>query len=330
MPQVCFVPIWYPVDEYATSRLRAKYIVELFGGDRYWDTRIGYHPEADIAVVVQLCSDRTLESIRENRAQLVIYDICDRYFATDSVFQTDEGMLDARSRCLELVERADALIAPTRHLRDEIARRFPGKLCYHVPEVVDYGGSPQPVTAVGSRRLLWFGHTTRGNFESARWIIDYLQSRHSYHPILVTSSRAISKRYPAYAKHCIAWSIDSLRHEMNMAELCVISHAVEEPSKSPNRFVTATMHGVPTLVSTSPSSLDILEAAGYGRFAINGPRDIDRAIEMLSAPDRRTAYVEDLQQEIQRRHAPDIVRREYAEVLQRTLLHSESGEEKTY
>ena len=31
--KICFTPIWYPLDNYATSRLRAKHVVELFGGE---------------------------------------------------------------------------------------------------------------------------------------------------------------------------------------------------------------------------------------------------------------------------------------------------------
>lgn len=326
VPEICFVPIWYPIDDYATSRLRGKYVVELFAGDRFWDVKAGYHPGADIAVIVQLCSDRNYRMISYNRDQLVIYDICDRYFATDNTFRTDEGLLSARGRCLEMIERADMLIAPTRQLRDEIARRFPGKPCFHVPELVDYGASPHPVSEVGSRRLLWFGHTTRGNFESAQWIIDHLRSHYGYQPVLVTSERAITKRYPAYAEYCVPWSPDAIRQELARAELCVVSHAEEEPSKSPNRFVTATIHGVPTLVSGSPSCIEILDAAGYGAFAIDTPLDVRRAIEMLSNRAQRTAYVSDLQKEMWRRHAPEVVRHEYMEIMQKLLLVPDSDD----
>lgn len=328
MPTVCFAPIWYPVDDYATSRLRAKYVVDLLAGDDLWDVGLDYRADADIAVIVQLCSNSNFEKISNNRDQLVVYDVCDRFFATDRTFQTDEGVLYTRSRCLETIERADALIAPTPQLRDEISRLFPAKPCFNIPEAVDYGASPQPVTKAGSRRLVWFGHTTRGNFESSQWIIDHLMARHGYRPVLVTTPNTLVRRYPAYAEFCVPWSPGNVRQELAAAELCLVSHAPQEPGKSPNRFVTATMQGVPTLVSGSPSCLELLEAAGYGDFAVETPLDVDRVVHSLSDPAQRTAYVTALQKEMWRRHSPGAVADAYRELFRN--VWSGIGDDPTY
>ena len=315
MPKICFVPIWHPLEDYVTSRLRAKYVAELLAGQDGLDVALEYRADADIAVMVQLCSDRNYREICNNEKQQVVYDICDRYFETDNVFLTDEGPINAGERCLDLIRRANVLIAPTRQLKGELARRFPDKPCYYVPELVDYEASPQPASGMGSRRLLWFGHPTRGNFESVRWIIDYLKARYGYLPVLVTNPWTLAKEYPAYAQYCQPWSLETMRREFARAELCVVSHAADEPSKSANRFVTATMHGIPTLVSGSPSCIEILDAAGYGEFAIEAPRNIDRAIAMLSNPRQRAAYVSDLQKEMWQRHAPAVVRGEYLRLM---------------
>jgi len=328
VPKVCFAPIWYPVDDYATSRLRAKYVVDLLAGDDLWDVTIDYSADADIAVIVQLCSDANLESISANRDQLVVYDICDRFFATDSTFRTDEGFLDTRSRCLEVIARANALIVPTQQLKEEVSRLFPAKPCFHVPEAVDYGASPHPATQAGSRRLVWFGHTTRGNFESSQWIIDHLMKHHDYQPVLVTTPQTLARRYPAYADYCVAWSPESVRQELAKAELCIVSHAPEEPNKSPNRFVTATMYGVPTLVSSSPSCIELLEAAGYGRLAVETPLDASRAVALLSDPAQRSAYVSALQEEMLRRHGPTVVRNAYLALFER--LWSDLDDDSSY
>lgn len=307
------------MENFATSRLRARYVVDLLGNDPFWQVSSGYDAEADIAVIVQLCSDQTFRQISTNRDQFIVYDICDRFFETDNTFRTEEGLLRARSRCLETIDRANLLIAPTARLRDEILQRFPDKQCVHIPELVDYGGIPSPVTEPGARRLLWFGHTHRGNFESARWIIDYLSGHHGYEPVLVTSPRAMAENYPAYARYCVAWSPDSVREAMASSDLCIVSHSANEQSKSPNRFVAATIHGVPTLVSGSSSCGEILESAGYGEFDIEGFQDIDHGLAMLADPTRRAAYVADLQAEMWKRHAPTVVRDKYLQLLQLIL-----------
>ena len=322
LPKVCFAPIWYPVEHYATSRLRAKYVVDLFACDRVWDVDINYNSDADIAVVVQLCSDRNFELISANRSQIVVYDICDRFFATDNVFKTDEGVLHARSRCREMIRRADVLITPTRRLQEEVTRLFPDTPCFYVPELVDYGASPRAATEVGSKRLVWFGHTTRGNFDTARWIIDALRSSHGYSPVLVTTPGTMMRRYPAYRDYCVPWSVEAVGRELAAAELCVVAHAANEPAKSANRFITATMHGVPTLVSGSPSCLELLDATGHRDFAVESASDIDRLVEILSNADRRAAYVRDLQEEMWRRHAPDVVRQAYLELFEKIWTDS--------
>jgi len=319
VPRVSFAPIWYPVDQYATSRLRAKYVVELLADDPVWDVELNHDPTADIAVIVQLCSDQTLESIRQNRRQLVVYDICDRYFATNNVFKTDEGSLHARERCLEVIDRADVLITPTVRLQTELSGLFPNKPCFFVPEPIDYGASLRPATPFGTRRLVWFGHVTRGNFESARWIIDYLKTHYDYHPVLVTTPNTLAHRFPSYSAFCVPWSVESVQRELSMAELCVVSHAAEEPTKSPNRFVASMMHGVPTLVSGSPSCSEILGAAAHERFAVESPYALGRAVRELSDPEKRRSYVHDVQLEIWRRHSPEVVRRAYIELFERLL-----------
>lgn len=318
-PKVCFVPIWYPVDQYATSRLRAKSVVDLLKDEPCWDVELGYSADADVAVVVQLCSDRNLEALHGNRDQLVVYDICDAFFATDSIFRTDEGVLHARSRCLEIIDRADLLMVPTRQLKAELNSRFPAKPCVHLPELVDYGAVPSPASTTAFRRLVWFGHTTRGNFDSARWIIDHLTSIHGYRPVLVTTPNTLQRRYPAYADFCKAWSPDAIQSELAIAELCIVSHSPLEPFKSPNRFATAMTQGVPTLASGSPACYEILEAAGYPQFSVDTTLDVDRALEFLADSGRRSDYVADVQKEIWKRHGPDVVRRAYVELFERIL-----------
>ncbi|MCW5733917.1 MAG: hypothetical protein KIS73_07325 [Enhydrobacter sp.] len=310
--KVCFAPIWYPLDNYATSRLRAKHVAELFAGEQQRDVRIGYAADADIVVVVQLCSHSNLKSIQSNRRQFVVYDICDRFYETDNIFPTDEGPLHAQARCLEVIERADALIAPSQRLREELSKRFPQKPCIYVPELVDYGTVAHRLSPRASRRVLWFGHITRGNFESARWILDRLRMHEGYTPVVVTNPTTFADKYPAYASFCVPWSPKTLSRELADASLCVVTHAAEESSKSANRFVTATMHGVPTLVSPTPACLDILQAAGYANLAIRTADDLANALNWLSSGERRLAYVSDLQQEISHRHGPEVVRAAYA------------------
>lgn len=77
--------------------------------------------------------------------------------------------------------------------------------------------------------------------------------------------------------------------------------------------------GVPTLASGSPSCDEILFAAGYPQFSVSTTADLDCALEFMADPARRSRYVADVQREIWRRHAPEVVRDAYVELFDRIM-----------
>ncbi|MGC5198640.1 glycosyltransferase, partial [Aphanothece microscopica] len=62
-PKVAFVPFWEPMENFGSSRLRAKYPAEYVARTGRFDVVIGYAEDADIVVVVQMCSDQILERL---------------------------------------------------------------------------------------------------------------------------------------------------------------------------------------------------------------------------------------------------------------------------
>ncbi len=150
-------------------------------------------------------------------------------------------------------------------------------------------------------------------------MIDHLRSAHGYQPVLVTSPDTLRRRYPAYADFCRAWSIEAVKSELATAALCIVSHSAEEPFKSANRFATATVQGVPTLASGSPACDEILEAAGYPQFSVNDTLEMDKALDFIADPVRRSLYVADVQEEIWRRHSPEVVRDAYVDLFEGIL-----------
>lgn len=301
-PSVSFVPFWTPVEKFASSRLRALYPAEILRGEGWPNVSISYDAASDIVVVVQCCDNSIMEALRTNPRQFLIYDVCDRYFENPRLFKRPEGEVNSLQRFQELIERADLVTVPTRELKVEIATRYPGKPVVYVPETIDYDEEWHPVTPLSNEHVLWFGNPDRGNFESSRWLIERLRDRHGYTPLIV-SRAGYFKRHPELLPHVVEWSPEAMKEAFGRAGICVVSHAEEERTKSPNRLITAVMHGVPTLSSGSPSCAEVLREAHMGFAVITKPIELDRAVIKIKDITRRTPFVKKLQQSIMQRYS---------------------------
>jgi glycosyltransferase involved in cell wall biosynthesis len=283
-----------PPEKFASSRIRAFYPCQYLAEAKYDSASIGYDAEAEVAIVIQSCENDVWEKIRNNRRQFLIYDVCDRYFENRKTFKRPGGDIDSLDRYEELVERADLIIVPTRELKVEIASRNPSKAVVFVPECIDYAPDGRRLQPDEGRTVLWFGNPDRGNFESTRWMIEHLRDEHGYTPLLV-SRKSFFKKFPDLLPFVVDWSPEAMEEAFERSSLCVLAHAREEGTKSPNRFITAIMHGVPTLVCTSPSVEEILRQADMTFAITDTVRKLDRALDKLANPTKRKPFVEKLQ-----------------------------------
>lgn len=294
MPSVCFVPFWRPIDKFASSRLRAFYPAKHLQEAGYDNVSTDYNPAADIAVIIQSCDNSTFDAISSNRDQFIIYDVCDRYFEHAKIFKMEGGDVDSLSRYHELIARADLVTVSTIELKAEIASRNPGKPVIYVPDGIDYEPDEMDVTSPDLNTVLWFGNPDRGNFDSSVWLIERLQEKYNFKPLIV-SRKGFFKKYPHLQQFVVEWTPENIKKAFSKASLCVLSHAPEESTKSPNRFVTAIMHGVPTIVSGSPVCASILESENLHFANIKSEKHLDVAISKLSDLRKRRLFVSKLQ-----------------------------------
>jgi len=299
--KIAFVPFWEPVENFGSSRLRAKYPAEFLTRTGQFDIGVGYDANADIVVIIQACSHEVMQQLQSNRQQFVIYDVCDKYYENQRLFKHVEPPIDSLTRFHELSQRADLLLTPSRELKADIASRLPLKPVKFVPEPVDYGANPMPPSQPAKKHVLWFGNPDRGNFESAKWMLEHFHNRHGYKPLLV-SRKSFFKKYPEFLEYCVDWSMDAMADAFSKASICVVAHDQAEQAKSPNRFVAAMMHGVPTLVHHSPSCEAILAETGHQFAIVESERDVDRAMSKLLTTEFRELYVRRVQRHLDLRY----------------------------
>jgi glycosyltransferase involved in cell wall biosynthesis len=318
--EVSFLPFWKPAEQFGSSRLRALYPSELLNAkDAGVKARLAEAPgAAEISVVVQSAEDPTIGALNSEPSSFTIYDCCDRYFEEEKLFATPSGKVNSLSRFRELADRADALIAPTRELKAELSLRLPHKPCFHIPEPIDYGQSLLPPTQTREKVVVWFGNPHRGNFESSKWVLDLLVNEMGYRPRII-SKRSFFKKHPEYEPHCVEWDFDDFPNELREARICVVSHASDEPTKSPNRLVAAVARGVPTIVANSAACAEILEEAGCDYAVVSSPEDLARAVQILETPEGRAAYISQVQRVIESQFGVSAVRRAYLDLFLRKV-----------
>lgn len=293
--KVAFAPFWEPAEQFGSSRLRAHYPAQFLKDNTEFEVVSGYAEDADIVVVVQMCSDDLLEKLNANPQQFLIYDVCDKYYENPRVFKHLEPNVHSKHRFKQLCERADLIITPSREMKAEIASRVQDTPVKYVPEPADYGATtPIAVRPAEPKVVLWYGNPDRGNWENAQPIIERLRDEYGYTPLII-SRRSFFKKFPDFHPLCQEWSMEAMKAAFETASLCVVAYDQDEQAKSPNRYVAAMMHGVPTLVAGSPATREILDATGQQWALVSDAASVDKAMSALKAKGRREAYVSTVQ-----------------------------------
>ena len=324
-PSVCFVPFWTPEMNFASSRLRALYPSQSLARDGYGGAGLGYRADADVAIVVQSCDIDVWEQLAANPEQFVIYDVCDRYFENEREFARPSGTVNSLHRYHQLVDRADLIIVPTLELKAEVAARATSKPVVFVPEPLDYHPPARMLQPETNRCVLWFGNPDRGNFESVQWMIEALRDQYGYEPLIVSRPSFFSK-HPEIQPFVVPWSPEAMTQAFARSAVCVVAHSPSEQTKSPNRFITAIMHGVPTLVSNSPACEQILVENDMTFAIVNGPASLDKAMEKLADPLKRKPFVEKLQRALREAYGEEATAGRYRTLLERLTFRKRGKE----
>lgn len=311
--RVCFAPFWEPAENFGSSRLRAKYPAEFLAQNDRFEIRMGYDSVADVAIVVQMCTHDVMSKLNANQDQFVVYDVCDRYYEKPRLFKHVSPPIDSLARFHELCERADLILVPSRELKAQIAARFPNKPVRFLSEPVDYGATPRAPKVHEKKVLLWYGNPDRGNFDSAKPMIEHLRDKHGYEPLIV-SRTSFFKKYPELLPFCRDWSMEAMEEAFGVASLCVVAYDEAEQTKSPNRFVAAMMHGVPTLVKGSPACSEILAETGQTFAIVDTLERLDHALSNLVSKEFLELYVQRVQRHLNQTVGEKAISEAYSEL----------------
>jgi glycosyltransferase involved in cell wall biosynthesis len=306
---ICFVPFWKPSRSFASARLRCHYPAR-FLNDSDMAANLGYSENSDIVVVSQLATDETLAALHKNLHQIVIYDVCDRYYADDR----NVGGVHAQVRFHELASRASVIVTPTAELKRDITQLGLAKPVVYIPDGIDYLEQINPKPTAPAHSVVWFGNPGRGNFESSRWMLDYLKDQLGFKVTLISRKRSF-REDSTYYELCLDWKPNNFINELRKHSLCVISHSDEEQTKSANRLITAVANGIPSIVFNSPSCASVLRAAGKEFAIVSNETELAATARRLLDRFERVQYLDAVQRVISGMVGPETIRRHYADLI---------------
>lgn len=286
--KLCFNPFWYPVDNFATGRIRSSYPAKLVNQIEGVAAKLGYDPDADIVFVSQLADDSLLENISKNAKQYVVYDLCDKYYDDERVV----GGVNAKSRFYEIVKRANLIVTSTLQLKRDLYELKIDKPIVHIQDGIDFiefgkaidsNYSSSKINTIG-----WFGNPGRGNLDSAMWLLE--NALELGKNIKLITKRKSVKAYPKLYPHSVEWQYNSFISELKKCDVVLVTHANNEQNKSPNRMLTALTKGVPVIVSNSQSCAQIFKRVGLSWAIVETQKEFENAIELLSKPAIKAMY----------------------------------------
>lgn len=286
--KICFNPFWYPVDNFATGRIRSSYPAKLLNQVEGIAAKLGYDPDADIVFVSQLADDALLESISKNTAQYVVYDVCDKYYDDERIV----GGVNAKSRFYEIVDRANLIVTSTLQLKKDLYELKIDKPIIHIQDGIDFvefgKGIDPNYNSPKINTIGWFGNPGRGNLDSAAWLLE--NALELGKEIKLITRRKSVRSYTKLFPHAVEWQYNSFISELQKCDVVLVTHAKNEQNKSPNRMLTALTKGVPVIVSNSQSCAQILKHVGLSWAIVETQKEFENAIELLSKPEIKAMY----------------------------------------
>lgn len=277
---------------------------------------IGWGDDADIYVVVQLASDRTLSRLSEVKAQKrkIVYSVCDTH---SSGKERSLAGVNPVSRFRELCLLADCFCVPTPAMGEELASVTEGRPVYVIPDTQDYLGRTVHDAVAVNNKIAWFGNPGKGNFSSAEPYLLHLLSMGKELKLITRDTFFAADSL--FANSVIEWNFDTFILELRDCGVCFLSVDPSEQHKSENRLVTSVLNGVPGIVSAEYPSASLLREMGFEYAVVSDRKSLELAHTALSDVSNRQAYLSTMQEYFREAYSTEAIASQYLDMFNRLM-----------
>lgn len=284
MINISWIPFWHPIIDYASSRLRCWFHhnnINNFHKDNFTST-LDINPDLadrNILIITQKISDQNLQKVIDfkniRNDNIIIYDIVDNYYTDNKV--------------KKLFELCNYITVANETQRQLVSKHI-NKKVFVLPDCIDYEEQLDSNIVNYNKNLCWFGNNTGLN--NIRSFLMGLMS--SNYNINIIGRCNFYKKYIPGA-NCIEWEYSSFISKLKENSIALLTHDLNQQQKSNNKLLACIANGVPVISYQSKSYDEILKKFGLNYAVIYNRQDLVNALKLLSRPEIRKKYFEDIQ-----------------------------------
>ncbi len=308
-----WLPYWEPIYKYASSRLRCLFHhenINAFHGEKY-RSLIGIDPDlaainTNILIITQKLKEENLQKVlqfKENRNNIIIYDIVDNYY-------TDE-------KVKRLFNLSDYIIVANSIQKGLISKHV-DKTIYVIPDAIDYPEQLSTNIVNFNNKICWFGNNNGLNdiktflvyLDSLKYNINIIGQTNYYKRILNIGT-------------CKEWNYETFVSDLRQSSICLLTHDLNQQQKSNNKLLVSIANGVPVLSYQSKSYEEILRKFNLNYAVINSRQDLLNAILILSKKDQRKKYMSRIQPYILENFDSKIITNKLIETIEEIQIEKE-------
>ncbi|MEW9838591.1 hypothetical protein [Mesorhizobium marinum] len=249
---------------------------------------LGWCDHADVYVVVQLCSDRTLARLEQAKrnGSTIIYCVCDRHFADGGV---SVAGVQTEWRFRQLAEIAHAFIVPTTGMAEALKPYTNERQIFVVPDWKDYVDFEDRGLVEPSSVAAWFGNAGTGNYHAAE---PYLVAAEDlgFEVRLISNAASFGPQHRYYDR-VLQWRYETFVADLRESSFSIIAFDRFERQKSSNRLAASVMNGVPAILCGEGESAQTVLDLGFREVVVRKPFALHTAIDAVQDPIYRARYV---------------------------------------
>lgn len=283
--KITFIPHRRPIIKHASSRLRAKYLIDHISKifpDKY-SANFDDLEHADIVVINQSIreSDFTqLKQMKDRRDLFVIFDIVDRlYDKSRKLFNqiVDYSNLITVANELQYIQ-----------IKEKLKKTIPIAI---LPDGIDYYEQLDTRLVPFNGKVVWFGNYKGGNLESSKWAMNYIANHKDYS----ISAIGMSKHIELKGAEVVEWKYEGFIKTFKKYSICFLSHDHTEQQKSNNRLLVSIANGIPAIVSGSTTYAELLHRFKLDFAIVKNESELQNALTILSDNKARKKYLSKIQ-----------------------------------
>ena len=277
MIKISWLPFWYPLENYASSRLRCLFHhqnINKYHNENF-QSSLTIDDDSKVLIITQKCNniDKVREFKKKDRNNIVIYDIVDNYYQNETV--------------RKLFAICDYITVANETQEIQVKKHITKKV-FVIPDAIDYENDIKSDYIEFNNNFVWFGNNGNINY-----MLPFIREikKTNYNINLIGQCSYI--RNKAKDIKCVDWNYRTFIQELRKHSVSIIGHATDQQQKSNNKLLVSIANGLPVISCNSKSYSNILKKFDLNYAIVNNRQDLLCSVEKTI--ENHKSYLKDIQ-----------------------------------